>query len=247
MTTTDHTTPISIHIPPQLCHLAVPLDKFLESNPKYNGLAVGAFIFLSAQRHGLPEPRLLLIQRAASEKGFPNLWEVPGGASEPHDPTVLHSVAREVFEETGLRLTRFVRQLGDGVQFMTGPKSHPKLWIKLSFEIRVAEIDYPSFAPEIGTSTTSGREPVQTSGVEVNKSIPVCLDPNEHQAHMWVTEGELLERGDTFLKNDESENSKDATTTTCEEGSLKLVSDDQMKLTLDAFALQKYTIGHSLE
>jgi 8-oxo-dGTP pyrophosphatase MutT (NUDIX family) len=47
------------------------------------------------------EDRLLLMQRAASDS-LPLLWEVPGGALDPEDPTVLHGAARELWEEAGL-------------------------------------------------------------------------------------------------------------------------------------------------
>lgn len=131
-------TPIQIHIPQSLAHLTVPLSTYFQKNSSFTNLAVGACIFARpADRHSSPcQSRLLLIQRAATERGFPNLWEVPGGAAEDGDPSILHSVAREVFEETGFRLTRFVRAVGDGIQFTTGRHN---TWMKLTFEIEVQE------------------------------------------------------------------------------------------------------------
>lgn len=145
MSSTADPEPISIHISPALRHLAIPLKDFLHNHPQYACLAVGAFVFAPAHyvTSSSPEPtssRLLLVQRAASEKAFPNLWEVPGGSSEHSDPTILHSVAREVFEETGLHLTRLVRQIGRGVEFSVGRSGGPERWLKLSFEIEVTEI-----------------------------------------------------------------------------------------------------------
>jgi 8-oxo-dGTP pyrophosphatase MutT (NUDIX family) len=71
-----------------------------------------------------------------TERSFPNLWEVPGGSPELSDPTILHSVAREAFEETGLRLTKFVRQIGDGVEFNTGPKKRERSGSSLALKLR---------------------------------------------------------------------------------------------------------------
>ena len=147
MSSTQETKPISIHISPALKHLAVPLKYFLKNHPEYACLAVGAFIFWPAHHVTTPSSesnssRLLLVQRAASETAFPDRWEVPGGSSEHSDPTILHSIAREVFEETGLRLTRVVQQVGNGVKFTTGRNDKSQQWLKLSFEIEVAEIGW---------------------------------------------------------------------------------------------------------
>jgi hypothetical protein len=43
-----------------------------------------------------------------------------------------------VFEETGLRLTRIVRQIGSGIEFTSRWKPQ-KIYLKLTFEIHVAE------------------------------------------------------------------------------------------------------------
>ena len=166
--------PIQIHIPPVLRHLSVSLNEFLSTHPQYTNIGVGSFIFA--------HNRLLLVQRAASEPRFSNLWEVPGGGAELGDPTILHSVARETFEETGLRLTRFVRQVGDEVEF----KTRKGLCLKLSFEIEVAEIVGAKIA-EVGDhqTTQSEKNGKEASGVEIS------LDPEEHQNHAWATEEEI--------------------------------------------------------
>lgn len=183
-------TPIQIHIPPSLAHLAIPLSSYLQKNPFFTNLAVGACIFAPAvnlQSISSP-PRLLLVQRAATERGFPNLWEVPGGSAEVEDPTILHSVAREVFEETGFTLTKFVRAIGNGVQFTTGKD---KKWMKLTFEIEVVE-DVGSIAG--GTNDGKRRLKTAFDGVAAEVTVgnvTVRLDPAEHQAFRWVTEADL--------------------------------------------------------
>jgi 8-oxo-dGTP diphosphatase len=48
--------------------------------------------------------KVLIIQRAANEETYPNLWEVPSGKKEPMEK-IEDTVLREVFEETGLIVT----------------------------------------------------------------------------------------------------------------------------------------------
>jgi len=49
------------------------------------------------------EERFLIVSRNQSEENFPNLWAFPGGKVEFHE-TVVHTIIREVKEETGLSL-----------------------------------------------------------------------------------------------------------------------------------------------
>lgn len=50
----------------------------------------------------IKDSKVLIIQRAASEEAYPNLWEVPSGKKEPMEK-IEDTVVREVFEETGLK------------------------------------------------------------------------------------------------------------------------------------------------
>lgn len=254
--------PISIHIPPSLRHLAVPLSQFLSANPRYTSLVIGACIFAPQHQHQpttLPQsgdgrdgltsaPRLLLVQRAATERAFPNLWEVPGGSSEATDPTVLHSVAREVFEETGLHLTRVVRQVGQGVEFTSssnivdqnGVPRPRKVFLKLTFEIEVAELE-PSGWNHFTTSrhhegeSNLNETPSESTSINATLAEPAAcaspsspsfsppaviinLDPAEHQRYAWVTE--------------ESFNKQDPLNT------YQTVSEHQRETILQAFALR---------
>ena len=232
-------TPIQIHIPPQLHHHAIPLSKFLDQNQKYRALAIGALIFSPAHLSSPVGPRLLLVQRATTERAFANLWEVPGGAAELSDPTILHSVAREVFEETGLRLTRFVRQVGDGEEFSVSGKEKPKRCLKLSFEIHVGEIGNPLLA---------GLQKFASPGPEHNheypaklvleslKNLSIVLDPQEHQAFQWVTEEEVRNAA-CFLQKGEDSFARNMAEIAQLEGDLKLVSEDLRHMLLKAFAL----------
>ena len=224
-------TPIQIHIPASLSHLAIPLRTFLSQNKQYTNIVVSSFVFASSTSPA-PNPRLLIVQRAASERGFPNLWEVPGGSCEVSDPTILHSLARETFEETGLRLTRFCRQIGSGIEFVTGYGAREKRWCKLSFEIEVAEIEGQDLncGRSGGHGDVAAKEDVGYNGVDavdgVGESegvngVSVMLDPAEHQAYAWVTEKEI--RDDKYT----------------------IMNAEQKGLMLEALALRKADVGRS--
>ncbi|KAL9130018.1 MAG: hypothetical protein Q9217_001702 [Psora testacea] len=225
-------TPIQIHIPAPLHRHAIPLNSFLQAHPQYTNLAVGAFIFHPPTSSSLlslptedstpvpPTPRLLLVQRAASEHAFPNLWEVPGGSSDEWDPTILHSAARETFEETGLKLTRFVREIGKGVEF----GSRKRRWAKLSFEIEVQELlgCQRSHGHAIGYG--DGVNVVQGSCGEAEdaggalpelRDVLVRTDPKEHQDHKWAS----LEEVEAMVN--------------------QIVTREQFDVMMQAFALKK--------
>ncbi len=158
-------TPIQIRISPTLSSFNVPLATFKASKPGYSNFAVGTFIFSPSYKS------LLLVQRASTERGFPDRWEIPGGSTEDDDPTILHSAAREAFEETGLHLTKLVRQIGEGVEFTTGKGDCVKNWLKLSFEIEVMEMGG-------GSNEAGGNAQIQ-------------LNPEEHQAFVWALEEDI--------------------------------------------------------
>lgn len=64
------------------------------------------------QQQQAPPLQTLLVRRAASDS-YPLKWEIPGGSVSPaRDASVLHAAARELREETGLRVARFHCPLG---------------------------------------------------------------------------------------------------------------------------------------
>jgi 8-oxo-dGTP diphosphatase len=50
----------------------------------------------------IKDSKVLIIQRAANEEAYPNLWEVPSGKKEPMEK-IEDTALREVHEETGLK------------------------------------------------------------------------------------------------------------------------------------------------
>lgn len=140
----------------------------LNENPtvKLEGLATGAVIFSNHHPAGEPD-RVLLVQRAPHDS-MPNRWEIPGGAVDENE-TVVGGLAREVWEESGLEVRRFVACVGGGG----------------------AGGGEGSLDAGAVFRTTRGRFIFKlTFVVEVGDSAAVRLDPNEHQDYVWATEEE---------------------------------------------------------
>lgn len=64
---------------------------------KQSGYNIGACVRISN-----PEGLVLLVRRAKNDF-FGNIWEIPGGAVDPGED-VKQAAAREVYEETGLKI-----------------------------------------------------------------------------------------------------------------------------------------------
>jgi 8-oxo-dGTP pyrophosphatase MutT (NUDIX family) len=140
---------------------STPSDTAATQVQPYTLLATGALILTT---HPC-QSKVLLLQRAPTDS-MPLRWEIPGGAVDDTDTTILHACARELFEEAGLTagmIEDVVRS--DGRVF---PISRGRFVCKLEFLVSV-EV-------EGGDST----------------EVPVVkLDPNEHCAFVWATEEEV--------------------------------------------------------
>jgi 8-oxo-dGTP pyrophosphatase MutT (NUDIX family) len=86
-------TPFNVHV-----------KTYLASHEECEAIATGALVFDG-------QDRLLVLQRAANDS-MPHLWEIPGGACDEEDETILHGVTREVWEESGLKVSAFRRRVG---------------------------------------------------------------------------------------------------------------------------------------
>jgi len=157
------TAPWTVSFPDSLHRFAIPAQTFLASHPTrtYDFLATGAVVLHS---HRSPRPKALLLQRAPTDS-MPHKWEMPGGAVDDADRTVLHGAVRELWEEAGLRARRIVRDVGGEYVFLT---SSGKKVGKFCFLVEVCEED--------------------GGGAE---DLPVRLDEKEHQNSVWATEDEV--------------------------------------------------------
>ena len=57
---------LPFEVPSSLSEYLIPEEEFYQKNPQYRALATGAVVFHEGQ--------ILLVQRSASEKAFPNFW-----------------------------------------------------------------------------------------------------------------------------------------------------------------------------
>lgn len=168
-------------IAPHLEYFNIPFTDFIAARPEFDAFAVGGYIFAQAttptsEDAGSP-PRTLLLQRAMTDS-MPGCWEGAGGAAEPHeDRTLLDGVVREVFEETGLHVSRFVELVAVDVWMHTRRNGDRIRIVKYSFIVEVHE----------------GRRQLadgicQSVGID---EIPVKLEATEHQAFDWALEEDV--------------------------------------------------------
>ncbi|KAI0799194.1 NUDIX hydrolase domain-like protein [Xylaria sp. FL0064] len=115
---------------PFVASFNVSLGAYLATSPKLQGICVGAFVFDDTRR-------LLLVQRVPHDS-YPLRWEVPGGTIDAEDETLLHGLARELWEETGLRARCVTGLVGKGYTFLT---RRPLCVCKYSFVVEVEAFD----------------------------------------------------------------------------------------------------------
>lgn len=136
--------------------------EWLKTHDKtWDSLATGALIFDASNR-------ILLLQRAPDDS-MPNRWEIPGGACDDEDESVLHGCARELWEEAGLEATHIRHVIPDGAGGKPGQvftnRTGKRFFCKFSFEVDVVD------------------------------TRDVKLDPKEHQDYVWATEEEVKVQG----------------------------------------------------
>jgi len=147
------------------------LDRAASSGASFHKLVVGVAIVLPATK----PLRILLVQRAAHEKDFPGVYELPGGHVEDSDKTILDAAIREAMEETGLTVSNIVGEIPP-------------------FEYSVEKI----FAAEGGAVPAA----VVRSTIQLNfmaqvlplgsaNALEVKLNPEEHQNYAWVSKEDL--------------------------------------------------------
>lgn len=154
------TPSFNLQIDPSTAHLSIAAQAYLSQDQSDNAcefLATGAIVFSAS--------RILLLQRASMDS-MPNLWETPGGAYDEDDKTILHAVARELWEEAALIARSVGPMIGEGYTFGTRSR---KMVRKLSFIVQVEGGDLDG---------------------DDGSNLNVRLRPDEHQAFVWATEEE---------------------------------------------------------
>lgn len=94
------------------------------------------------------------------------MWEVPGGTCETSDPTIFHTLSREVFEETGLLVSAIKEQVGDlECSSLKGVR-----WAKMCFIVSVMDTRDQQIGAEEQLNEKKG------------SSLSISIDPEEHEA-----------------------------------------------------------------
>jgi len=146
---------------PSTTPFTVPSQTYLANNPdsKFKYMATGALVFDNSESDN---PRVLLLQRCAHDS-WPNCWEIPGGACDAEDESILHGVARELWEESGLVASHIGPTIGDAQLFVSTSGRHVGKFVFL-------------------VTTVSGED---------GKAPEVKLSPEEHQNFVWASEEEV--------------------------------------------------------
>lgn len=163
-------------IPSHLKPFNDPLPIFSTTRPGFTDFAVGGLIFSTSTTSSTPinkgsskTPRILLLQRSHSDS-YGGYWEGPGGGLDPQvDETILEGTAREVREESGLHVARFIDLVSVDE------------WSRVKADVLHIVAKF-TFLVEV-------REVVGGSGWEDG----VKLEETEHQAFAWATEEEVCE------------------------------------------------------
>lgn len=137
-----------------------PPRTYLANHPDswYAYIATGSVVLDTS----MPEsPRVLLLQRSKGDS-MPGRWEIPGGGCDDEDESILHSAARELWEEAGLEAKHIKSQVGQGELFTS---SSGKRVCKLTFIVEAKQA--------------------------ADGTLEVKLDPEEHQKYAWATKQEV--------------------------------------------------------
>lgn len=118
---------------------------------------------------------------------FSDFWQIPSGSPKSSDPTMLHTLARIISEQTGLRLTKLVTMSGteeEPATFETG--NAPRM--RMLFMVEVAELgpmqlDNSPFGKDFGC----GSQELDISTVRID------LNLSEHRRYVWSREEDLKE------------------------------------------------------
>ncbi|OJJ03881.1 hypothetical protein ASPVEDRAFT_43373 [Aspergillus versicolor CBS 583.65] len=161
-------------VSPSVAKFDVPIAEFFATNPQYTQFITGAYIFSRGSDAANSEPRVLLLQRASSDD-YGGYWEGPGGSCERTDSTMLSALAREVFEESGLHVSRVVDLVAlEDWESGSTTKGITKA-VKYCFLVEVYE---QVMRPQQG---------------DLDWEQQVKIVPEEHEQFQWAREEEVRE------------------------------------------------------
>ncbi|OJJ97795.1 hypothetical protein ASPACDRAFT_1889729 [Aspergillus aculeatus ATCC 16872] len=134
------------------------------------------------------EQRILLLRRAPTDS-YPGRWEAPGGSCDATDASILAGAAREVYEETGLRVSRFRALVGVDAWEVVRADGVRKV-VKFTF---LVDVDDTPPTERLGGDRVQRGE--LDGGVEGDGGGGglggIRLEPAEHDAFVWATEEEV--------------------------------------------------------
>ena len=144
-----------------------------------------------------PCTRVLATRRPGMMRAFPGCWVFPGGACDPTDPSLEHTGAREVLEETGLKVRAQHMQLvslWEAVFPVIRPSTLP---VEAQFEPKARYL-ITMFTAEVQMQSDSdpAAEPVSVPSsaalaaqtpICVGCSVPLRLCPTEVDAAVWLS------------------------------------------------------------
>lgn len=168
--------------------LNVTREAYLASHPHIQRLMTGIVVFSTTSS----SPRVLVLRRAA-EDSYPLNWEVPGGGVDATDASLLAAAARELREETALRVSRFLAPV------LMVDETHPAHTVPRDVQLTfgVAPEDEDDKVDADGLAVTfmeTGRVwGKATVLAEVVDEGEVACDPKEHDEWRWLSEKEALE------------------------------------------------------
>ncbi len=170
---------------------AIVFDRPLPNNDLLHPAPAGVDLSASAgagARHATTPPRVLLVQRAAHDS-TPLRWETPGGGCDDDDASVLHSCARELFEEAGLHATTLgpVVRVGSVSDSPEGGGRGGASAEEQGHEWRGA-MGAQFFRTRRGKLVCKF---YFVAGVPEERTGEVVVDPKEHAGYVWATEEEV--------------------------------------------------------
>ncbi|KAK7977286.1 hypothetical protein PG988_004776 [Apiospora saccharicola] len=134
--------------------------------------------------------RILLVQRSRHDYGG-LCWEIPGGSCDPQDTSILDAAARELVEEAGLRVRRFVAVVDQQRHEWV---DRGEVWRKLTFIVE-AEAEADGVDEFSGEERDERDEEVKESNGRWSTPLRVQLDPEEHEDFVWASREDLLAGG----------------------------------------------------